>query len=154
MRGSEKDRSEKRANAVRYGVGVIFVFAGVGKLSLSWLIPLVRPGSPDFAAVLAAIGMPWPAAMSVAVCLVEILGGLALLGNRLVPVAGAALALDMIGALATLSVPATFLGRRVVLGGLSLGDEIWRVPLEIALLAASMFLAHLGWRRSRTLRYT
>jgi hypothetical protein len=52
------------------------------------------------------------------------------------------LAADMLGALTTVSVPATFFGRPVTLGGITLGDEVWRVPLEATLLVT------LGWLAS------
>jgi hypothetical protein len=48
----------------------------------------------------------------------------------------------MIGAMATLSVPAAF-GRPLVLGGPTLGDEPWRLPLEAALLAGCVFAGRL-----------
>jgi uncharacterized membrane protein YphA (DoxX/SURF4 family) len=132
------------SKVLRIGTGLVFLGAGVGKLLLPLLIPLIKPGLPNFGQVLAALGVPLPVLTSFAVCAIEIAGGLALLMRRFVPLACLILAVDMIGALASLSVPATFLGRPLSIGGLTLGNEIWRVPLEAGLLVALLviFLQH------------
>lgn len=123
-------------------VGIVFLIAGVGKLLLPVLTPLLYPGAPTFADVLASLGVPFAKAMAVAVSAAEIATGVALLAGRLVFLASVAMIGNMLGALATLSIPATFLGKPLRLGGLSLGNEIWRVPLEVALIAALAWIAY------------
>ncbi len=130
-------------------MGLIFLVAGVVKLFLPVIIPMIRPGLPDFGQVLAALGMPMPVAMSYVICAVEIGGGVALLLGRCVPLACLVLVGDMVGALVTLSVPATFLGHPLHVGGIALGNEPWRVPLELGLLVALIVLGEL-WRPSIT----
>jgi uncharacterized membrane protein YphA (DoxX/SURF4 family) len=131
--------------ALQVVVGLVFVVAGLGKLALPFLIPYVRPGSPTFADVLGAIGLPMPETTALVICVVELAGGALLLGGRLPRLAAIALAGDMVGALVTLSVPATFFGQPVQLGGLELGAEPWRVPLEAGLLVVCLGLAR-PWR--------
>ncbi len=120
--------------------GGVFVFAGIGKLLLPLLIPIAKPGAPDFAAVLGAVHVPFPALAAIAVCTLEIAGGLALIGKRLVLPASLLLAGNMGGALVSLSVPA-HLGRPVQLGGLTIGNEWWRLPLELGLVVALLAIA-------------
>jgi uncharacterized membrane protein YphA (DoxX/SURF4 family) len=124
----------------RIVVGVVFLVAGSGKLMLP-LIARLRPGTPTFAEVLLAIHVPLPVATGLAVCALEIAGALALLFGRRVRLASLLLAADMIGALVSLSVPATFFGRPVTVGAFTLGNEIWRVPLEATLLVVLAWLA-------------
>jgi uncharacterized membrane protein YphA (DoxX/SURF4 family) len=140
--------SDKQKRLLRLAVGVVFLVAGTGKALLPVLIPLVKPGLPTFGQILAALGVPLPVVTGYLVCAVEIGGGLALLTDRFVPLTCIVLIGDMLGALVSLSVPATFLGRPLQIGGLTLGNEPWRVPLELALLVA---LAALGrpWRLLR-----
>jgi uncharacterized membrane protein YphA (DoxX/SURF4 family) len=126
--------------AIRLGAGLIFAVAGIGKLLLP-LIARAHPEIPTFADVLAAIHVPHPVLAGIAICVLEILGAMALFFGRLIRPACAWLAADMIGAMVTLSVPATFFGKAVVARGLTLGNELWRVPLEATLLAALLWLA-------------
>jgi putative oxidoreductase len=134
---------------IRIVAGLIFTSAGLGKLLILPLIAHYRPGTPTFGDVLAAVHVPMPALTALGVCALEIAGGLALLVGRYVRLAGVALAGDMLGALASLSVPATFFGRPAHVGGFTLGNEIWRVPLEASLLGAVIWLASSRERRLR-----
>ena len=131
------------AAIARIVAGLVFIVAGFGKLVVLPIVARLRPGIPTFAAVLAAVHVPLPFLTSLAVCTLEIVGGVALLTRRFVRPASALLALDMLGALISLSVPATFFHRPVVLGSITLGNEIWRVPLEVSLFLALLWLARL-----------
>ncbi len=141
----------KKLRWLQIAVGVIFVFAGVGKLLLPVLIPILKPGAPDFAAVLDAVHVPLPKLTAVAICLLEIVGGLALIGKRLVLPASVLLAGNMGGALVSVSVPA-HLGRPVQLGGLTIGNEWWRLPLELGLVVSLSIIAVLELQRLRAMR--
>jgi uncharacterized membrane protein YphA (DoxX/SURF4 family) len=122
-------------------VGVIFLVAGFGKLLLPVVRPMLHQTVPTFGDVLAALHIPYPVATSFVVSGFELAGGLALLLRRYVQPVSALLAGDMIAALLTLSGPATFFGRPLVIGGFTLGNEFWRVPLEGTLLVLLIWFA-------------
>lgn len=116
-------------NVARIVAGLLFVAAGAFK----FVVP--------FTPALAALGVPLPALFGVLVPLVEVLGGLSLILRRRVPVrvarfATALLALDMLTAITLVGVPGA-LGHPLRVGGIFIGDEAWRLPLEILLLAVA-----------------
>lgn len=142
---SAPGRSETHGRRiVRIGVGLSFLGAGAFKLALPLLIPHLKPGAPNFGEILAAAGVPLPGLVAVAVCLIEMAGGLALLTGRLLPWASGVLAGDLVGAMVTLSVRGTFVAPLRV-KGLALGGEFWRLPVEVGLLLALLWLGR-PWR--------
>ena len=130
-----------RLRAARYGLAVVFVVAGVGKLTSPLFAPLVLPGAPTFGDVLASLGVPLPYVTAPVVSVVELVGGLTLLAGRQpwMAVASVVLAVDMMVALATLSLPSTFV-QPIVVNGLTLGNELWRLPLELGALVGVLLV--------------
>lgn len=117
-------------NVARLTAGWLFVLAGAFK----FFVP--------FSAALAQLGVPLPALFGVLVPLVEVLGGLSLVLRRKLPLrvarfCAALLAFDMAAAIALVGVPGA-LGHPLRVGGVTIGDEAWRLPLEIALLIVAL----------------
>jgi uncharacterized membrane protein YphA (DoxX/SURF4 family) len=75
-----------------------------------------------------------------AVCALEILGGLLLIAGTAVRPVAVLLAANMIGAIVTLSGPGAF-GKPVHIREWELGAEPWRLPVEVAMLVAMVWLA-------------
>lgn len=138
------------------GLGTFFMGTGLFKL-LERLHPSVPRGPAGFARFLAAAGVPAPRIAAPVVCALEISCGLALIwvagqpGRRraaIQAIAGALLVVDMLGALATAGLPGLF-GRPVTVDGVALAREVWRVPLELGLLAIAAGAVVVGWRGAR-----
>jgi len=120
---------------VQKSIGMIFLVAGTGKL----LLPLAGGAIPTFQLVLEAIGLPQPALMALAICLMEVTGGIALIKNRYRKSASLVLGSILLGALTTFSIPST-LSTPLVVQGLELGREFFRIPLEGGLLCALVWI--------------
>lgn len=110
--------------------GIVFVLAGTFKLF----------SIGGFAEVLRQSGAPLPAFFAVIIPATEIGGGAALLKNFQVRPVATILAVEMVFALVLVGAPG-MRGARFRAGGFTIGGEAWRVPLEIALLGALVFLA-------------
>ncbi len=119
----------------RISIGITFVIAGTGKL----LLPLAGGAVPTFPTVLETMGIPLPELLAPFICGIEITGGLALIRNRYLKPASLLLASILLGALATFSIPSTF-GSPLIVQGLELGTEFFRIPLELGLLAALVWI--------------
>lgn len=115
---------------LRLLIAVLFLLAGSFKLC----------ALRGFAAVLAQSGAPVPRFFALAVPLLEIGGGAALLLNRYSRLAAMALAVDMICAVALVGGPGAR-GIRFRAGSYTVGGEVWRVPLEVALLVGLVLIA-------------
>lgn len=124
----------KISHAVAVSSGVLFVAAGTFKLLLA-----VRGGSTPggaFAVFLEQLGVPFPAFFAVAIPVLEIVGGAGLVSNRAPRLWAAALAGDMAAAIFLVGAP----GRKIQMGAHSAGGETWRLPLEVILLCALLWL--------------
>ena len=110
--------------------GTVFLLAGTGKL-------LATAG---FAEILKQSGAPFPHFFALAVPIVEVAGGVALLKNFQVRPVAAVLAVEMVFALVLVGAPGAR-GARFQTDRITIGGEAWRVPLEIILLAMMIFLA-------------
>ena len=115
---------------IREATGGLFVAAGLLKL---------LPAHHEFAALLLQAGVPLPRLAAVAVPLLEAGGGLALCFNRAPRPFAALLAIDMMAALALVGAPG-LRGRAQHIGPYTIGTEPWRVPLEVILLVAMLWI--------------
>lgn len=122
-------------HSVRFLTGLIFVFAGVGKALLPVLIPALGLDAPSFPEVLREIGIPFPVLSAALVCALEIVGGLSLTNGKWAKLFIPLLAMDMLGAILSVGLPAS-LGTPIIVEGIAIGSESWRLPLEGGLLAA------------------
>ena len=126
--------------SARLFAAVVFLGAGSFKLAAN-VSQLVAPGRlPDFAAFLQVLEVPFPHVVAWAVPLLEVVGAACLFTRRFERIAAALLACDMAVAIASVGVPG-LLGRPVRLGLYAVGQEPWRLPLEIALLLACLRIA-------------
>lgn len=116
----------KASRFIARTAGVVFVAAGVLKLFAVGV----------FTSLLAQMNVPLPAVWGVLVPLLEVCGGLSLIALRGVRVSAILLALDMTFALVLVGLPQH--ARHV--GAYSVGGEAWRIPLEIVLLLAMLWL--------------
>jgi uncharacterized membrane protein YphA (DoxX/SURF4 family) len=108
---------------------VLFVLAGAFKLV----------AVAGFRQVLTESGTPLPSLFALCVPILEIGAGLALLLNKRPRLAAAALAVDMIFALALVGIPGAR-GARFHSGPYTVGGEPWRVPLEVGLLICLLLI--------------
>ena len=113
--------------------GGLFILAGAFKLIVPFL------GGPNFADFARALHLPFPQLFALALPLIEIGGGACLLLNRHIRPAAAILAIDMIFAIGLVGAPG-LRGQAIKIGATSIGTEAWRVPLEVMLLIAMLFL--------------
>ena len=128
----------------RVATGTIFVLAGAFKM--------VAP----FGDFLAQMNVPFPHLAGRAVPLLEIFGGAILLLHRKFPqtvvrLFSFGLAVDMLMAIVLVGVPG-LLGRAQTMQNHAIGTEPWRVPLEIALLFATLWFAWRGTERKSSTR--
>ena len=131
------------ASTLRLAAGLLFVGTGGFKL-LGTLAPGLPAGAAGFAVLLEHVGVPFPLLAAYAVCQLELGGGLLLCLKVQVRAIACLLAIDMACALGLVGLPA-LLGHPVQLGSLAVGQEPWRVPLELGLLAA---MGYLGWHET------
>jgi putative oxidoreductase len=136
--------------ALRVAAAVAFVTLGQMKFFDSILLgtdAVVLPDGPTgFAQYLAAIGVPFPLLSAYMVCLVEMLCGVGLVLSAFLPAPGILtrltalpLFVDMAVATVTVGIP-NLLGHPVMLDGVAVTNQIWRLPLEAGLLAAMIYL--------------
>ena len=131
-------------NIARIASGTIFVLAGAFKL----LVP--------FGDLLAQMNVPFPQIAGRAVPLLEIIGGAILLLHRkfpqsLVRLFSLALAIDMVFAIILVGAPG-MQGRVQKIQNHAIGEEPWRVPLEVALLVSTLWFAWRGTKRTSSTR--
>ncbi|HEX8835192.1 MAG TPA: DoxX family protein [Abditibacteriaceae bacterium] len=131
--------TQQLATAGRLGSGAIFVAAGLFKLALSRSGESVW-GERAFAQMLRDLNVPLPVFTAFAICTLEVVGGAALLKNKLVRPFAALLACDMIGAIGLVGIPGKF-GHDRQEGPYRVGSEPWRLPLEVGLLLMMIWLA-------------
>lgn len=127
------------------GIGSFFVLAGAAKVTRSPLAG-VPPGVEGFATYLAAAGVPYPLVAAWVVCGAEMACGAGLVIGRWWPAArrgaplfAGVLAFEMAVAMAVVGVPTT-LGRPVLIAGAPVTAEWYRLPLELSLFLALVFL--------------
>ncbi|MDF2441510.1 MAG: putative oxidoreductase [Abditibacteriota bacterium] len=123
---------------VRRAAGSAFVLAGTFKVLL-WGWHLLHPNTSDFAAALHQLGVPMPALFALLLPVVEILAGLCLLRDQWIRAVAAILAIDIVTAIALVGLPG-WRGRALQIGAQSIGQEAWRLPLEMLLLVAMLWL--------------
>lgn len=134
---------------LRVASGLVFLATGMMKLVSSIVlgstIPNVPPGIPGFAEYLAAVGVPFPLFNAYVVTVVEVGGALVLLASafwrpaaRLTRPVALALAADMLVAIITVGLK-NLSGDPVIMQGLPVTFQAWRLPLEIALLLTMLF---------------
>lgn len=129
----------KRNDVIGITTGLLFIATGSFKLLAPPLGPGLEGGARGFAHVLELLGVPLPQVFGWLVPGVEVAGGLALLSRRARRAAALCLAIDMMVAIVLVGLPGAR-GRPLRIGNYSLGSEPWRLSLEIALLAATLFL--------------
>jgi uncharacterized membrane protein YphA (DoxX/SURF4 family) len=121
------------------GTGLLFVAAG----SLKFLLPSpgagVDAGAHGFGQMLSMLNVPFPMVFGHLVPATEVLGGLGLMTRRSRRLWTVPLILDMVMAIALIGLPGA-LGRPVHIGSMSIGSEPWRLPLEVGLLIALLWL--------------
>jgi uncharacterized membrane protein YphA (DoxX/SURF4 family) len=116
--------------------GVLFIAAGAFKLLLAAHDGSTPGASGAFAGFLEQLGVPIPAFFAVAVPLVEVVGGASLISNYAPRLWAAALAGDMATAIFLVGAP----DRKIQVGEHFVGGEAWRLPLEVILLLAMLWI--------------
>lgn len=116
--------------------GVLFIAAGAFKLLLAAQGGSTPATDSAFAELLKQLGVPFPGFFAVAVPLVEVIGGSGLALNFAPRLWAAALTGDMAAAIFLVGAP----GRRIQVGEYSAGGEAWRLPLELFLLGALLWI--------------
>lgn len=135
---------------LRAAAGIAFVTLGQMKFFDSILLGTTAvtlpPGPEGFAQYLAAIGVPFPLLNAYMVCLVEMICGVGLLLSAFLPMpalltrlSAFPLFIDMVVATATVGVR-NALGHPVMLEGVAVTNQAWRLPLEAALLLITLML--------------
>ena len=115
---------------LRLVVGYGFIVHGFAKLSR---------GPENFAAVLHALGVPWPHLLAWATTFVELVGGAAVLLGAFIPLASMPMAIVLLTALFTVHLPYGFFSVKLVEVSAS-GTKFGPVGYEVILL----YLAGLG----------
>jgi uncharacterized membrane protein YphA (DoxX/SURF4 family) len=133
--------------------GGLFLVLGQMKLFATILLGTeavsLPPGPVGFAQYLTAVGVPFPLLNAYVVCLVEMLCGLGLILSALLPrpalltrLCALPLLVDMTVATFTVGLR-NLLGQPVLLQGVAVTAQPWRLPLELGLLLAMLFF--LAW---------
>lgn len=123
---------------VRRTAGSLFILAGTFKVLL-WGWHRLQPDAPDFASALRQLGVPFAEAAALAVPIVEIVAGIFLLRGQWVRLSAAVLAIDMLVAIVLVGLPG-WRGQPLQIGAQAIGQEPWRLPLELLLLLAVLWL--------------
>ncbi len=134
--GPHQIMKPKISRRIAVTAGVLFFAAGVFKMFLFARTGSTPNGNNVFAGFLEQLGVPFPKFFSTAVPLVEILGGAGLISNRAPRLWAAALAGDMAAAIFLVGAP----GKKIQVGEHSVGGESWRLPLEVILLLAMLWI--------------
>jgi uncharacterized membrane protein YphA (DoxX/SURF4 family) len=135
---------------LRAAAMIAFVTLGQMKFFDSILLgtdAVTLPDGPEgFAQYLAAIGVPFPLLNAYMVCILEMICGVGLLVTAFLPKAAiltrlAALPLffDMVVATITVGLR-NLMGNPVILDGVAVTNQVWRLPLELSLLAITLML--------------
>jgi uncharacterized membrane protein YphA (DoxX/SURF4 family) len=137
---------------LRVFAGLVFIFLGQVKFFDSIHLgtdAIVLPRGPEgFALYLSAIGVPFPLFNAYMVCLVEMICGALLMispflhqpySTHLTRMTAFPLMVDMIVALSTVGVP-NALGYPVRMFDIAVTAQPWRLPLEVLLLAITLYL--------------
>lgn len=135
---------------LRAAAMIAFVTLGQMKFFDSILLgtnAVTLPDGPEgFAQYLAAIGVPFPLLNAYMVCILEMVCGVGLLMTAFMPKASiltrlAALPLffDMVVATITVGLR-NLMGNPVMLDGVAVTNQVWRLPLELSLLAITLML--------------
>lgn len=132
--------SPRATRGVQVTAGILFILTGLLKLLMPAPGPGWHAGGRGFGEVLAMLGVPFPAFFGYAVPGLEVLGGLSLITNRGSRYAAALLAIDMLMAIKLVGGPGAR-GQALKVGQHSIGTEPWRLPLEVILLLAMLWLA-------------
>jgi uncharacterized membrane protein YphA (DoxX/SURF4 family) len=135
---------------LRAAAMIAFVTLGQMKLFDSILLgtdAVTLPQGPEgFAQYLAAIGVPFPLLNAYMVCILEMVCGVGLLMTAFLPkpsiltrLAALPLFFDMVVATLTVGLR-NLMGNPVMLGGVAVTNQVWRLPLELSLLAITLML--------------
>jgi putative oxidoreductase len=151
---------------LRASAGLIFFLFGMKKLlgtiALGTGLIQLPTGPQGFAVYLAAVGVPFPMFNSYMVLAVEILCGLGLLFGICFRMSHHITRLFSLALMGDMSVATLLVGLRnlmnqpVVINGVPVTDQLWRLPLELGLLVCMLYftvypLARSLRRRSRAL---
>ncbi len=146
---------------LRAAAGMIFFLFGMkkllGSISLGTTLVHLPEGPQGFAVYLAAVGVPFPLFNAYMVLAVEILGGLGLMFGICIGMSRhitRLLALSLMGdmGVATLLVGLrNFMNHPVVINGVPVTDQLWRMPLELGLLVCMMYFT--VYPLARTMRF-
>ena len=146
-------QSAKTPRIVGRVVGGLFIATGFFKL-LAPAAPGFAGGARGFGHALGTLGVPLPLLFGWGVPLLEVGGGLALLvAHRPLwrVVVAALLALDMMAAIGLVGVPGR-MGHPLKVGDHEIGREAWRLPLEVVLLGACLYLLERSLRATKVHR--
>ena len=135
---------------LRAAAMIAFVTLGQMKLFDSILLgtdAVTLPQGPEgFAQYLAAIGVPFPLLNAYMVCILEMVCGVGLLMTAFLPkpsiltrLAALPLFFDMVVATLTVGLR-NLMGNPVMLDGVAVTNQVWRLPLELSLLAITLML--------------
>jgi len=130
---------KKVSTSFAVSTGVLFILTGAFKFIASAPGGSTLEGRRAFAQMLLQIGVPLPFIVAAAIPALEIVGGIGLIANRGARIWAALLAFNMIGAILLVGIPGKQ-GRGISLGETKIGEESWRLPLEIALLLMMIWL--------------
>lgn len=119
--------------------GILFILTGLLKLLMPAPGSGWHAGGRGFGEALATLGVPFPAFFGYAVPGLELLGGISLCAGRGTRYASALLAFDMLVAIKLVGGPGAR-GQVLKVGQHSIGTEAWRLPLEVILLLAMLWL--------------
>jgi putative oxidoreductase len=136
--------------ALRLVAGYFFFTFGYVKffdtIALGTTAVSLPTGPTGFALYLEAVGVPFPLLNAYLVCWVEMLCGVGLVLSPFLPASGLLtrlcalpLMVDMTVAVLTVGVP-NLVGHPVLLNGVPVTAQVWRLPLEFMLLLISLLL--------------
>ncbi|MGW5682746.1 DoxX family protein [Nonomuraea sp. NPDC003754] len=122
----------------RLAIGVTFLLHGWAKFT--------SIGISGVSAMFEQAGVPLPALAAPAVALLEVAGGVALIAGAALPVVGALLALDMVGAIVFVHLPNGFFADK---GGIELPLVLGAACLALAFTGGGALAADGLWRRRK-----
>lgn len=131
---------KKLVRVLTVSAGVLFILAGAFKIGMVLPGGSTLAGQRAFAQMLVQLGVPLPLVFAAAIPALEIIGGIGLISGKGKRVWAALLAFDMIGAIFLVGIPGKS-GRAIAVGETKIGEEPWRLPLEIALLFLMLWIA-------------
>lgn len=137
--------------AMRIIAGLVFITLGQMKFFDSILLGTdaisIPKGPEGFAQYLDAVGVPFPLLNAYMVCLVEMICGLGLMASAFLPRGRSAIATRMMAfpLMVDIFVATVAVGVRNAIGdpvrmqGIAVTAQVWRLPLEAALLLITLF---------------